>query len=170
MAVTPDSGIRMSSRIGGRRHVRLDVALVAVATSIVAAVGTIWWLASNTFVYPADGSPSAVVGGHGIATSAAGIKASSSLSRAPRLVFIDAGGNTGQTVEWFRNGTALAGDIFRSVHHTTTTDPNEYEVVVFEPNPVLAPYYEALRTEKGLDFSFIPAAVADADGWVDFSG
>lgn len=178
MAFTPGRVSRSSTGDGAGRRVRRGVATAVVTASVVAAVGTLWWVASETLTRSADGflpvgrgaSRSISAVGHAVAASVVGTAGSALSSRPPRLVFIDAGGNTGQTVEWFRNGTALAGDIFKSTYHTTSADPAAYEVVVFEPNPVFAPNYVALRNEKGLDFTLIPAAISDADGWVDFSG
>ncbi|KAA8496229.1 hypothetical protein FVE85_2384 [Porphyridium purpureum] len=86
--------------------------------------------------------------------------------REQRLVFIDAGGNTGQTVQWFAEG---AGDIFGSHLHSTSPDPKDYEIFVFEPNPVFRADYDQLK-RQGLRFTLLQAAVADADGYAEFSG
>lgn len=194
MALVSDSSNRSGSSGGGgsvrgSRRARPGVTTVALAVTVVASAAAACWKVAGSLqrLCPTPGG-SALVGregdqaswsssleGHAATTTAATAPAAAvgaagrPPSHPPRLVFIDAGGNTGQTVEWFRNGSALAGDIFRSVHHTTSADPAAYEVFVFEPNRVFSPQYEALRA-RGLDFTLIPGAVADADGWVDFSG
>ena len=78
----------------------------------------------------------------------------------PRHVFVDVGGNVGDSVAAFINkgvpGVARAGQAFDAIY-------------VFEPNPTFATRYDRYRN-KNYMFDFIPAAAAARDGILTFAG
>eukprot|EP00184_Porphyridium_aerugineum_P000959 CAMPEP_0184700564 /NCGR_PEP_ID=MMETSP0313-20130426/14389_1 /TAXON_ID=2792 /ORGANISM="Porphyridium aerugineum, Strain SAG 1380-2" /LENGTH=218 /DNA_ID=CAMNT_0027160301 /DNA_START=90 /DNA_END=743 /DNA_ORIENTATION=- len=99
-----------------------------------------------------------------------------------RYVYIDVGGNTGQSVEWFLNGSNnIFTTAFRNKHTLRSStnevdtrlppilDPSKYEIYVFEPNPIFLPDYIKLK-KRGYNFTLFQAAAGDKDGWINFSG
>ena len=78
----------------------------------------------------------------------------------PRHVFVDVGGNVGDSVAAFLSvgvpGVERAGHLFDAIY-------------VFEPNPEFAPRFERYRG-RHYAFEFIPAAAAAHDGVLSFSG
>lgn len=78
----------------------------------------------------------------------------------PRHVFIDVGGNIGDSVSAFLSvgvpGVSKAGADFDSIY-------------VFEPNPEFAHAYERYR-EKSFSFEYIQAAATAKDGFMTFEG
>ena len=81
-------------------------------------------------------------------------------SRGPRHIFIDVGGNVGDSVAAFLTlgvpGLAKSPKAFD-------------DIIVFEPNPAFAKNYDRYRG-KAFNFTFIPAAVAGNDGRMVFEG
>ena len=79
---------------------------------------------------------------------------------AQRHVFIDVGGNVGDSVAAFLNmgvpGVARAGRDFDAIY-------------VFEPNPDFAPRYDRFRGKR-YAFEFLPAAATAQDGHLAFEG
>jgi FkbM family methyltransferase len=81
-------------------------------------------------------------------------------SHGSRHVFIDVGGNVGDSIAAFLTvgvpGVARPGGAFDAVY-------------VFEPNPEFAPRYDRYRGKR-YAFEFLPAAAAAHDGYTKFDG